>query len=176
MLNREQATEFGRRVAQLFQNRHNDDVQGVLVGGGWFPLNLDEVLEGVQDGEAWAGDELAINLGPEPANLNEGFEQSPIQYEVAEDNDNVLIAILRLDGNRAQGAQEVSVNATTGAVTLNGNTRALPEGYELRDARYYPVTSLGVEDGYARLSMPVNQVVVEDDDEGIDEYDDDYCY
>ena len=125
MLTETQTREVARRVRSLFDRADNlpPGVHGVRAHDGWFPNNLDVIVTDVLNGQGMEADDVVFGGG---ADLNEGFETSPIQFR---DGDDGLVAVCTPQGGTALRACTVRCSKETGAVTFNGVTRQLPDGY-----------------------------------------------
>ena len=158
MLTESNVIEFARRISDLFERRHSlpPGVRGYTVYNGWFPSNLDEILNDVLAGQPYAGDVQPILIA-EPIDYNEGYD-GYIHFDI---EDGVLTVYA--ERYRAGNPPVVNVNRQTGAVTIGTETRELPDGWRLVE---FGGANAVVNNNILSFTMAVD---LEDDD-----YDDDY--
>lgn len=177
MLTTEQVQEVGRRIAWYARNQNQLPPGGAFVAanGGHVPNFVDEIINDVQHNRPFAQDNVRINLAP-PAppverNLNDGYTNSPIQFERV--NDTQLRLVLTVPVGMNVGACTLNINRTTGAISFNEGHRPLPEGYVL-DLAYGAIGQpvVAADQRSVSLTIPVQSQDVDEDEEDNDDWDD----
>lgn len=170
MLTEAQVLNFARRIRAEFDNRHANPDLGVNVLDGWFPKNLDEILQEVQNSNT-----IAIEINNDrPVQFNDYDGPLPIREDALRDSC-ILVSLAAINALNSvhydMDTQEVV------AIGADGESRrSLPEaGYE-----YDAYARAGIQvvnvDGERCMRVPVKtgRAGGYEDDYDDDFYEDDY--